>query len=36
MISINLANFITVGIIAIIFLALFRFVAKAAGFNSPV
>lgn len=36
MIDVNLSNFITVGLIAIVFLALFRWGAAAVGFKSPV
>lgn len=36
MIDINLSNFITVGLIAVLFLAVFRWGAKAVGFTSPV
>lgn len=36
MISINLTNFITVGLIAVVFLAIFRYASGVVGFKSPV
>lgn len=36
MVSINLSNFITVGLIAVFFLAAFRYLSGVVGFKSPV